>query len=47
MRTANVIESPVATVRLRQRVTKGDFRFEDAGEFDLKGIGPRRLVRLV
>lgn len=32
---------------VRGLVEGGDLRFEDAGEFDLKGIGQRRLVRLV
>ena len=36
----------LATEIVRGLVEGGDFRFEDAGEFDLKGIGPRRLVRL-
>jgi class 3 adenylate cyclase len=37
----------MATDIVRSLVEGGDFRFEDAGEFDLKGIGLRRLVRLV
>jgi len=36
----------MATEIVRGLVEGGDFRFEDAGEFDLKGIGARRLVRL-
>ncbi len=36
----------LATEIVRSLVEGGDFHFEDAGEFDLKGIGPRRLVRL-
>ena len=37
----------LTTEIVRGLVEGGDFNFEDAGEFDLKGIGTRRLVRLV
>lgn len=36
----------LTTEIVRGLVEGGDFRFEDIGEFDLRGIGPRRLVRL-
>jgi len=37
----------LTTEIVRGLVEGGDFRFEDAGEFELKGIGMRRLARLV
>jgi len=37
----------LTTEIVRGLVEGGDFRFEDVGEFDLRGIGSRRLVRLV
>ena len=36
----------LTTELVKGLVEGGGFEFEDAGEFDLKGIGRRRLVRL-
>ena len=36
----------LTTEVVRGMVEGGGFAFDDAGEHDLKGIGPRRLVRL-